>query len=314
MVAATLSWCALVFMLARCSPRRRLGDSHAAITDATVSAGASARGWEAQLGSVSIFHCLFVCVAFASPIMGVIRGVKNSSILHTLLLVFIPAYGLVYFFKREGVPDLQKELLIISAILLSTTFVHAASVPRDENSIAIAIDACVKNNEADDVNQRLAPGAAREYCTCYSRVIVTLVNDQEYTALLSGNQTPSFREKVDQASNLCLKKLLTDHQAQTFEQRDTALRLEILTDSMRAKCPAAQRAALENANITDAQIATYCGCMAKHLTEALTTDEALAMAAGQISHGAQIKLNALKITCFEVMNGQTKDGPITPVR
>jgi hypothetical protein len=105
----------------------------------------------------------------------------------------------------------MKRLLTISATLLTISPVYAASVPRDENSIAIAIDSCVKGNETEDVNQRLAPGAIREYCTCYSRMIVTLVNDQEYTALLSGNQTPSFREKADQSMTLCLKKLLNDH-------------------------------------------------------------------------------------------------------
>jgi hypothetical protein len=105
----------------------------------------------------------------------------------------------------------MKKLVIFSAMLLGTCSVYAASVPRDENSIAVAIDTCVKTNEADDVNQRLAPGAVREYCTCYIGVIISLSTDQEYTALLSGNQTPSFREKVDQAQGLCLKKLLNDH-------------------------------------------------------------------------------------------------------
>jgi len=39
--------------------------------------------------------------------MGIIRGVKNSSIPHTLLSVFIPAYGVIYFFagKRNSVPE-----------------------------------------------------------------------------------------------------------------------------------------------------------------------------------------------------------------
>jgi hypothetical protein len=39
--------------------------------------------------------------------MGVIRGVKNSSIPHALLSVLIPAYGLIYFFvgKRDNVLD-----------------------------------------------------------------------------------------------------------------------------------------------------------------------------------------------------------------
>ena len=71
----------------------------------------------------------------------------------------------------------MKKLVIFSAMLLGTCPVYAASVPRDENSMAAAIDTCVKTNEADDVNQRLAPGAAREYCTCYSKVIFGLVND-----------------------------------------------------------------------------------------------------------------------------------------
>jgi hypothetical protein len=113
---------------------------------------------------------------------------------------------------RELRGQVMKKLTVIfGAMLLSTCLVYGASVPRDENSIAVAIDACVKGNQADDINQRLTLGAIREYCTCYSRVIFSLVNDQEYTALLGGNQTPSLREKADQTSTLCLKKLLNDH-------------------------------------------------------------------------------------------------------
>ena len=33
----------------------------------------------------------------ASPVLGIIRGVKNSSILHPLLSIVIPMYGIVYF-------------------------------------------------------------------------------------------------------------------------------------------------------------------------------------------------------------------------
>jgi hypothetical protein len=52
---------------------------------------------------------VIVFLVFGSPIMGVIRGVKNSSILNALLSVFIPVYGLIYFFtgKRENVLDVQ---------------------------------------------------------------------------------------------------------------------------------------------------------------------------------------------------------------
>jgi hypothetical protein len=35
---------------------------------------------------------------FASPLLGVIRGVKNGSVLHAVLSVFVPVYGLIYFF------------------------------------------------------------------------------------------------------------------------------------------------------------------------------------------------------------------------
>jgi hypothetical protein len=62
-----------------------------------------------EMGSLSIFHWLIVFLTFGSPIMGVIRGVKNSSIFHALLSVFIPAYGFIYFFagKRDNVPDIK---------------------------------------------------------------------------------------------------------------------------------------------------------------------------------------------------------------
>ena len=61
------------------------------------------------MGSLSIIHWLIVFVVIGSPIMGVIRGVKNSSILHAVLSVIIPVYGLIYFFagKRESVPAVQ---------------------------------------------------------------------------------------------------------------------------------------------------------------------------------------------------------------
>jgi hypothetical protein len=62
-----------------------------------------------KMGSLSIFHWLIVFLVFGSPIMGVIRGVKNSSIPHAVLSVFIPAYGFFYFFagKRDTSPDIK---------------------------------------------------------------------------------------------------------------------------------------------------------------------------------------------------------------
>ena len=62
-----------------------------------------------EMGSLSILHWLAVLLVFGSPIMGIIRGVKNSSIPHALLSVFIPAYGFIYFFagKRDNVPDIK---------------------------------------------------------------------------------------------------------------------------------------------------------------------------------------------------------------
>lgn len=52
----------------------------------------------ASMGSVSIWHWVVVLVFLASPIMGIVRGVRNSSVLHALLSVLIPLYGLIYFF------------------------------------------------------------------------------------------------------------------------------------------------------------------------------------------------------------------------
>jgi hypothetical protein len=50
------------------------------------------------MGSFSIWHWLIVILTIAGPVMGVIRGVRNASILHALLSMFIPLYGIIYFF------------------------------------------------------------------------------------------------------------------------------------------------------------------------------------------------------------------------
>jgi hypothetical protein len=35
----------------------------------------------------------------ASPILGIIRGVKNGDVIHAVVSMFVPFYGLIYFFS-----------------------------------------------------------------------------------------------------------------------------------------------------------------------------------------------------------------------
>jgi hypothetical protein len=50
------------------------------------------------MGSLSIWHWVVVIVAIASPVMGIVRGVKNGAAVHAVLSAFVPVYGLIYFF------------------------------------------------------------------------------------------------------------------------------------------------------------------------------------------------------------------------
>ena len=50
------------------------------------------------MGSFSFFHLLIILLIIGGPILGIIRGVKNSSFLYSLLSVIIPIYGIFYFF------------------------------------------------------------------------------------------------------------------------------------------------------------------------------------------------------------------------
>lgn len=50
------------------------------------------------MGSLSIWHWVVVIVMLVSPIMGIVRGVENKSVLNAVLSAFIPIYGIVYFF------------------------------------------------------------------------------------------------------------------------------------------------------------------------------------------------------------------------
>jgi hypothetical protein len=56
------------------------------------------------MGSLSIWHWVVVVMVIpmaASPILGVIRGVKNGAVVHAIASVFIPVYGLIYFFAAK---------------------------------------------------------------------------------------------------------------------------------------------------------------------------------------------------------------------
>lgn len=53
------------------------------------------------MGSLSIWHWVLVIVMFASPILGIIRGVKNGSAINAIASAFIPVYGLIYYFVAK---------------------------------------------------------------------------------------------------------------------------------------------------------------------------------------------------------------------
>jgi hypothetical protein len=50
------------------------------------------------MGTLSIWHWVVVIVAIASPIMGIMRGVKNGAAVHAIVSAFVPVYGLIYYF------------------------------------------------------------------------------------------------------------------------------------------------------------------------------------------------------------------------
>ena len=46
---------------------------------------------------------LIALLSLVSPLMGLVRGVRNGSVVHSLLSLLLPAYGLIYFFRaRRG--------------------------------------------------------------------------------------------------------------------------------------------------------------------------------------------------------------------
>jgi hypothetical protein len=54
------------------------------------------------MGSLSIWHWVILVMVIpmgASPILGIIRGVKNGDVIHAVVSMFVPFYGLIYFFS-----------------------------------------------------------------------------------------------------------------------------------------------------------------------------------------------------------------------
>jgi hypothetical protein len=47
------------------------------------------------MGSISIWHWVVVIIMIASPIMGIVRGVKNGSVVNSILSFLNPFYGLI---------------------------------------------------------------------------------------------------------------------------------------------------------------------------------------------------------------------------
>jgi hypothetical protein len=56
------------------------------------------------MGSLSIWDWITVIVFVASPILGIVRGIKNGAAIHAIVSAFVPVYGLMYFLtgKQPG--------------------------------------------------------------------------------------------------------------------------------------------------------------------------------------------------------------------
>jgi hypothetical protein len=54
--------------------------------------------------TLSIWHWVIFVIVIAmgaSPIFGIIRGVKNGAVVHAVVSAFVPVYGLIYFFAAK---------------------------------------------------------------------------------------------------------------------------------------------------------------------------------------------------------------------
>jgi hypothetical protein len=57
-----------------------------------------------MMGSFSIWHWVILVMVMAmgaSPVLGIIRGVKNGAVTHAVVSVFVPVYRLIYFFAAK---------------------------------------------------------------------------------------------------------------------------------------------------------------------------------------------------------------------
>jgi hypothetical protein len=57
------------------------------------------------MGSFSILHWIIfflLAAKVASPVFGVVRGVKNHAVVHAIASLFVPMYGLIYFFAARS--------------------------------------------------------------------------------------------------------------------------------------------------------------------------------------------------------------------
>ena len=44
---------------------------------------------------------VMMIVKAASPILGILRGVRNGAVIHAVASAFVPVYGLLYFFAAR---------------------------------------------------------------------------------------------------------------------------------------------------------------------------------------------------------------------
>jgi hypothetical protein len=54
--------------------------------------------------SFSIWHWVIMVMVIAlgmSPILGIVRGVRNGAVVHALASAYVPVYGLLYFFAAR---------------------------------------------------------------------------------------------------------------------------------------------------------------------------------------------------------------------
>ena len=51
-----------------------------------------------------VYNAVGQLLLVVSPVLGIIRGVQNSAVLHSLLSVIVPMYGIIYYSvsKKRG--------------------------------------------------------------------------------------------------------------------------------------------------------------------------------------------------------------------